>query len=300
MNTTHFICASGALTLGLLMPAASAQDTDQPRTAQPPKHSTTVSTTGLSTAPARASDIIGAEIVDAAGKEFATIKDLAVSDSGEVVACVEREDDLLVCVPLDQLQARFDDADDTTQASEPGRLGKTPEIAQFLLKGDRALLDSAPGVKEMKLVDGACLKRSVDHFDGKPMSKDDMDAHKAKTGSDTAMISDLKAHCVKALIGENVKGTDGDGIGDIKDLAIDLSNGKVAYAIVSAGGVLGVGNTLHAVAYDRLTVNEEWVTIPMTKDGVSKLPNLDMDRLPANPTGSLDADVPAPTDRKRG
>ncbi len=168
--------------------------------------------------PARASDSIGTHIEDAAGHDIATIKDLVVCSSGQVVAVVEvnSRDDAMVGVPLGQLYAswlkscEFHDAAGTTDKQE------------------------ATGTQEERIGDG-------------------------------------------------------HGVGDVKDLAIDLCTGEAVYVIVSTGGVLGMGTSLHAIPFKHLTINERDVVIPMTSEGLSRLPKLDLDRLPA---GTAMATVP--------
>lgn len=44
------------------------------------------------------------------------------------------------------------------------------------------------------------------------------------------------------IIGTPVKNPNGDNLGDIKELVLDPRSGKVAYAVVSFGGVLGMGD----------------------------------------------------------
>ena len=49
------------------------------------------------------------------------------------------------------------------------------------------------------------------------------------------------------LIGMQVKNEQGETLGDIKDVVIDIEKGSVSYVVLSAGGVLGVGDKLLAV-----------------------------------------------------
>jgi sporulation protein YlmC with PRC-barrel domain len=49
------------------------------------------------------------------------------------------------------------------------------------------------------------------------------------------------------IIGMAVKNRQGERLGDVKDLAVDLESGRVVQVIVSTGGFLGVGDTLSAV-----------------------------------------------------
>jgi sporulation protein YlmC with PRC-barrel domain len=92
-----------------------------------------------------------------------------------------------------------------------------------------------------------------------------------------------KIDSAKKLIGRAVDTTQGEKIGDLKDMIVDLESGRVLYGVVSAGGFLGIGDELTAVppaaftssAQDKLTMNidkEKLKAAPrFTKDQESKL-----------------------------
>jgi sporulation protein YlmC with PRC-barrel domain len=52
--------------------------------------------------------------------------------------------------------------------------------------------------------------------------------------------------------GTNVYNTDGDSLGEVYDVMIDKQSGKVAYAIMSFGGFLGVGEDYHPLPWNTL------------------------------------------------
>ena len=52
--------------------------------------------------------------------------------------------------------------------------------------------------------------------------------------------------------GTNVYNTAGDTLGAIYDLMIDKATGKVAYALMSFGGFLGIGNQYHPLPWSLL------------------------------------------------
>lgn len=62
-----------------------------------------------------------------------------------------------------------------------------------------------------------------------------------------------RSHRVSKIIGSDVRNKSGDKIGDIRDIVLD-TNGTIRLAIVSTGGFLGVGDRLHAVPWDALTL----------------------------------------------
>jgi len=77
----------------------------------------------------------------------------------------------------------------------------------------------------------------------------------------------------------------------VKDVAIDLGRGQLAYVVISSGGVMGVGDKLHGVALNRLarTANGKDLTLPVTKDSLKSLKGFDMDHLPMTPDLSVSA-----------
>src|SRR5919198_2578465 len=62
---------------------------------------------------------------------------------------------------------------------------------------------------------------------------------------------DLPWHLVKGstFIGADVEDPQGQNLGDIKDIVIDRASGRIAYAVVSFGGFLGMGEKLFAVPW---------------------------------------------------
>jgi sporulation protein YlmC with PRC-barrel domain len=67
---------------------------------------------------------------------------------------------------------------------------------------------------------------------------------------DRALI--IKTLASKKVVGANVDNLKGEKLGTIDDLVIDLQTGKVAYAALSVGGVLGIGDKLFAVPFEEL------------------------------------------------
>ena len=62
-----------------------------------------------------------------------------------------------------------------------------------------------------------------------------------------------RTHRVSRIIGSDVHDKSGDKIGEIKDVVVD-DKGSIRLAIVSTGGYLGVGERLHAVPWEAMTL----------------------------------------------
>ena len=82
--------------------------------------------------------------------------------------------------------------------------------------------------------------------------------------------------------GTSVKGPTGDSLGDIKDLMIDLTTGRVAYAVVSFGGLLGIGSKLFAVPLQALKQDaaDKSFVLDTTKEALENAHGFDEDHWP--------------------
>ncbi|GJL62650.1 MAG: hypothetical protein NPIRA04_13040 [Nitrospirales bacterium] len=73
-----------------------------------------------------------------------------------------------------------------------------------------------------------------------------------------------------------------EDLGEIKRLMIDLSDGKIAYVVLSFGGFLGMGDKLFAIPWQAFqVVQEEKVFIlDVSKETLEKAPGFDKDNWP--------------------
>jgi len=86
------------------------------------------------------------------------------------------------------------------------------------------------------------------------------------------------------LSGNNVVNIEGDSLGSIKDFVIDTRTGHVAYAVLSFGGFLGMGDKLFAVPLDamRLDTENERFMLDVDKDRLDDMPGFDEDNWPSS------------------
>lgn len=59
------------------------------------------------------------------------------------------------------------------------------------------------------------------------------------------------------LTGDSVKNSAGEDLGKVDEIMIDIPSGRVAYAVLSFGGFLRMGNKLFAVPWNALKVDED-------------------------------------------
>jgi len=84
------------------------------------------------------------------------------------------------------------------------------------------------------------------------------------------------------LIGNTVKNRSQEDLGNIKELMIDTDTGCIAYAVLSFGGILGIGDKLFAVPWSALqldTTNKQCI-LDVTKEALENAPGFDKDDWP--------------------
>jgi sporulation protein YlmC with PRC-barrel domain len=80
-----------------------------------------------------------------------------------------------------------------------------------------------------------------------------------------------------AVIGDKVVNRTGESLGKIEELMLDLEKGRVAYAVLSFGGVMGLGEKLFAIPFEalKLDATREHFTLDVDKDKMRNAPGFD-------------------------
>jgi len=84
------------------------------------------------------------------------------------------------------------------------------------------------------------------------------------------------------LEGDNVVNREGETLGEIKKIMIDVLRGRVAYAVLSFGGFLGMGDKLFAIPWSVLTLdadNHNFI-LDVPKQYLQDAPGFDKDHWP--------------------
>lgn len=85
------------------------------------------------------------------------------------------------------------------------------------------------------------------------------------------------------LDGNKVYTSDGEHIGKISDIMLDVRGGRIAYAVLSSGGFLGMGDDLHAIPWSALTLDtdEKCFRLDVNADMIKNAPGFDKDHWPS-------------------
>jgi sporulation protein YlmC with PRC-barrel domain len=76
---------------------------------------------------------------------------------------------------------------------------------------------------------------------------------------------------------------EGEVLGSISDLMLDLERGQVAYAVVAAGGFMGMGERLFAVPWSALRAVGQHFVLECKRAALESAPAFDRDHWPAAP-----------------
>jgi sporulation protein YlmC with PRC-barrel domain len=101
-----------------------------------------------------------------------------------------------------------------------------------------------------------------------------------KSGSDDGPGPALMG--ADTLLGNDVVNAQEDDLGDIKEIMLDMRSGRIAYAVLSFGGLFGMGDKLFAIPWQALrldTENHRFV-LDVPKERLESAPGFDKDRWP--------------------
>lgn len=84
------------------------------------------------------------------------------------------------------------------------------------------------------------------------------------------------------LTGDRVENKAGDKLGKIEDIMIHVPTGKIAYAVLSFGGFLGLGDKFFAIPWQALVLDEKrkCFIFDVTKEKLENAPGFDKDNWP--------------------
>lgn len=84
------------------------------------------------------------------------------------------------------------------------------------------------------------------------------------------------------LIGNDVYSKEEVNLGDIKEIMLDVSSGRVSYAVLSFGGFLGMGEKLFAVPWGALKLDAEnkRFVLDVNKEQLTNAPGFDKSHWP--------------------
>lgn len=97
----------------------------------------------------------------------------------------------------------------------------------------------------------------------------------------------MENNSVNLLSAGSLKGTEvvnqaGENLGELEEIMLDLSNGRVAYAVLSFGGFMGLGDKLFAIPWNAFSIdqNHEQIVLNVDKEVLKDAPGFDKNNWP--------------------
>lgn len=92
------------------------------------------------------------------------------------------------------------------------------------------------------------------------------------------------------LIGMDVKNAQGESLGKIDDIALNVGSGRIAYVALSSGGFFGIRDRLYAIplsAFSPLTGNDKVMVLNIDKETLKNTPGFVKTHWPEQPDQTL-------------
>jgi sporulation protein YlmC with PRC-barrel domain len=221
---------------------------------------------GLKPGTVKASDLIGKNVEDSTNRNVGEVKDLLIDKNGNRVAYV-------IFDPAANLfqettapragasatgagpsgtqggaanapaQAAGDEFRDKYLAIPWGQFKLSED--KLLLSADREKLKNAPSFAQDRFPEDSAWFGDVDKHYGQSASR----------GKDQAARSGEKFLRAGEFLKMNVRNPQNEKLGAIEEIVIDMSSGRVLYAVLGAGGFLGIGEKLFAIPVNAFTID---------------------------------------------
>ena len=97
----------------------------------------------------------------------------------------------------------------------------------------------------------------------------------------------------KSVLGAKVVNADREDMGTIEDLVLDTADHQIAYAILSIGGFLGMGDKHFPIPWEALAfdISEKIAVLAVDKDSLKNAPSFDKDKWPDMRDAGWDSEV---------
>jgi sporulation protein YlmC with PRC-barrel domain len=95
-------------------------------------------------------------------------------------------------------------------------------------------------------------------------------------------MQEMNPWLASRLLHYRVRNSAGEDLGKIEDVVVDPETGNVQYAVLSFGGVFGLGNKLFPIPWSslRTSSNRDYVLLDLDKETLRRAPGYDRDSLP--------------------
>jgi len=212
----------------------------------------------------KATDLIGMNVKNPNGENLGEIQDLAVDP--------DRESRVVYYVLA---SGGFLGLGEKWFAIPTGAMTLASNDRHLILSADKDRLKNANGFEKdrwPKMGDVAWATGIHEFYGQRPYWAEDQ----------TSSGAPMRIMKASEIIGRPVHNDRGEHVGEIKDLAVESTNGRVIYAVLSFGGVMGVGDKLFAIPPALLQTpgSGSFVTLKVDKEQLKNARGFDKNNWP--------------------
>lgn len=111
----------------------------------------------------------------------------------------------------------------------------------------------------------------------------DPGTHIVGNGDDDLSGPGPRLMTASTLEGDKVINRQGEDLGEIDEIMLDVPRGRIAYAVMASGGFLGMGNKLFAIPWSALTLDTDnkCFVLDVDKQRLESAPGFDKDNWPS-------------------
>ncbi|WP_265582052.1 PRC-barrel domain-containing protein [Methanofollis aquaemaris] len=89
-----------------------------------------------------------------------------------------------------------------------------------------------------------------------------------------------KIVAIEKIVGKRVKNALGEDLGEVHHLMVDVPSGSIIFAVLSSGGIMGLGEKLYPVPWQALTEKEDDYLLKIRKETMETAPSFDHNHWP--------------------
>ena len=103
----------------------------------------------------------------------------------------------------------------------------------------------------------------------------------------------VKYLTTSTIVGDKVFNHLGEDLGKIKEIMLDISEGKIEYVVIEFGGFLGLGEKYFAVPFKALSIdtNRHAFILNQSRDVLENAPGFDKDHWPETNSHGMSASL---------
>ncbi len=85
-----------------------------------------------------------------------------------------------------------------------------------------------------------------------------------------------------SIMSDDVLNNAGEKLGDVKEIMVDVTTGKIDYLVIECGGFLGIGEKFFAIPYSLMSIDtkRECLILNQSKETLENAPGFDKDHWP--------------------